>query len=136
MDLAQFNEQTKGKFTEYAFGQFVRQRRIELGISLKQLSAALDKTPPYISDIEKGKRYAPRSCMESMMNALSIPSSERQIFEDLAAASRGNNYEDINPYLSSSHVVREAIRKARDNDIPEDMWQEFIDDIEEYKKEI
>ena len=55
MDLAQFNEQTKGKFTEYAFGQFVRQRRIELGISLKQLSAALDKTPPYISDIEKGK---------------------------------------------------------------------------------
>ena len=107
---------------ERTFGRYVRQRREELGISVRGLAGELGKTPAYISDIEKGNRYAPMKFLDDLQRVLQISDDESLLFRDLASASRGNQYEDINPYLGKSQLARVALRKARDYEIPDSQW--------------
>ena len=41
------------------FGSFVRQKRMEQGLSLRGLAARLDLSPVYMSNIETGRKPAP-----------------------------------------------------------------------------
>ncbi|MFI3201613.1 MAG: helix-turn-helix transcriptional regulator, partial [Eubacteriales bacterium] len=41
------------------FGEFVKDRRASLGMSLRGLAGELGIAPSYLSDIEKGKRNPP-----------------------------------------------------------------------------
>ncbi len=43
----------------FGFGQFVQERRKRPGITLRGFAEQLDVAPAYMSDIEKGSRYAP-----------------------------------------------------------------------------
>ena len=52
---------TNTEIDRFSFGKFVRQRREELGMSVRTLASELELTPAYISDIEKGNRSAPKS---------------------------------------------------------------------------
>ena len=114
----------------FSFGQFVRQRREELGMSVRNLAAELELTPAYISDIEKGNRSAPKSKFDELRVLLVIPDDEATDFSDLASATRGYQYEDINPYLGKTQIARVALRKARDYNISADQWESFINQIE------
>ena len=51
-------------------------------------------------------------------------------FADLASATRGNQYEDINPYLGKQPLARVALRKARDYNISDDQWKSFIEQMQ------
>ena len=128
MNLTEFmNLETDNKaLDEKTFGRFIRQRREELGITVRGLASELELTPAYISDIEKGNRYAPTKFLDKLRETLMVPEAEKQTFEDLASASRGNQYEDINPYLGQSSLARVALRKARDIGISDSQWEEFI----------
>ena len=48
---------------EHTFGRFVRERRERLGKTVRGFAKELDITPAYLSDIEKGNRYAPKASM-------------------------------------------------------------------------
>ena len=119
---------------ERSFGRFVRQRREELGKSVRGFSQEIGITAVYLSDIERGNRYAPKAYLEALRTGLQIPEEDKCAFEDLASASRGFRYEDINPYLGMQPLARVALRKARDLNIPDEKWQEFIDGMDSSPK--
>lgn len=128
---------TNPEIDRFSFGQFVRQRREELGMSVRTLAGKLELTPAYISDIEKGNRSAPKSKFDELRILLLVSEEDATDFADLASATRGYQYEDINPYLGKTQIARVALRKARDCNIPYQQWQDFIDSMtpsEEDKK--
>lgn len=119
---------------ERSFGQFIRQRREELGKTVRGFAAELDITPAYLSDIEKGNRYAPKNYLDKLKEVLKISEDDEQEFEDLASVSRGSSFEDINCYLGKTRMARVALRRARDSQISDDEWEKFIKDIDKSSK--
>lgn len=45
-----------GKVPEEGSGELLRAERVRLGISIRKLAQALDLSPSYIDDMEKGRR--------------------------------------------------------------------------------
>lgn len=104
---------------KHTFGAFVRECRKERGYSVRSFAKLIGCSAAYLSDIEKGNRYAPKKYMNKIFEALGFLEEDRQDFEDLAAATRGFLYEDINSYLGQHPLARIAlfqpIRKIRWN---------------------
>lgn len=117
--------------TKDTFGEFIRDRRDALGYSVRKMAEMLGMTPVYLSDIEHGNRHAPKNYLDKLIVELKIDEDEVQDFYDLAAATRGFLYEDINPYLGQQPLARVALRKARDLNISDEQWIEFIEKISE-----
>lgn len=110
---------------KYTFGRFVRNRREELGKTVRSFAKELDITAAYLSDIEKGNRYAPKAKLEMMFNLLRIPADQKLAFMDLASLTRGE-FEDLNPYLGRSSAARLALRTAEEINLSDEKWLAFI----------
>lgn len=127
------------KIDEYTFGKYVRERRETLGKSVRGFAEELGMTAAYLSDIEKGNRYAPKKYLDKLMAAFEILEEDREIFEDLAAATRGYTYEDINPILGGQPLAREALRKFKEIDIPDEkcdeLWLSFMKEFDRIAEE-
>lgn len=118
---------------ERTFGQFVRTCREEKGLSVRGLAAQIGCSAAYLSDIEKGNRYAPKKYLDTIFEVLGLPEEDKQDFLDLAGASRGFLYEDINSFFGQQPLARVALRSAMKNNPSDEYWQSFIDGME--KKE-
>lgn len=116
---------------ERTFGIFLRQRREELGLTLRGLAGKLQVTAAYLSDIEKGNRRAPKNYMGVLGIALEISEDERLLFEDLANVTHKMACPDMEPYLRNKEIARVALRKARDRDISDEKWAEILRIIDE-----
>lgn len=116
---------------EYSFGTFVRERREAMDESVRSFAKKLGCSAAYLSDIEKGNRYAPKNYLDKLFELLKLPEEERQDFEDLAAATRGFLYADINPYLGQEPLARVALRLAMEKNVSSEYWEAFIRDMEQ-----
>ena len=112
-----------------SFGDFVKTQREKIGKTIRGLAVDLDMTPAYLSDIEKGNRYAPEKHLAKLAEAFQLKGEELNTFYDLAGKSRNNNFPDLTEYIGNTKLARVALRTARDAKIPESRWQEFIDEI-------
>ena len=117
---------SKGQST---FGGYIKVRREALGKSIRGLAQELDMTAAYLSDIEKGNRYAPEKHLTRMVELLHISGDDIDHFYELAGKSRNNIYPDLIEYIAKTAIARAALRRARDYNISESQWQEFIDMI-------
>ena len=69
--------------------------------------------------------------MEKIFEVLGLPEEDRQNFEDLASATRGFQYEDINQYFGQRPMARVAMRKAMENNWSDEKWIEFMEGMSE-----
>ena len=113
------------------FGYYVRERRLELGITLRSLAESLGISPAYLSDIEKGNRMAPLDHLESMAMLLAVEEDEEDFFIDLSGCSH-SNWPEINEYLSKTKGAREALRLARNMGMS---GEEFFEIVSQMAKE-
>jgi len=113
---------------------YVKTRREELGKSIRGLAVGLGIGPAYLNDIEKDNRSAPEKHLADMVKALQITGEAVDYFYDLAGKSRKDNFPDLTPYIGEKPIARMALRKARDLNIPDTKWQEFIDSLGDDKK--
>lgn len=111
------------------FGAFVRECREQKGLSVRAFAKILGCSAAYLSDIEKGNRYAPKKYLDKIFEALGLPEEDRQDFEDLAGATRGFLYEDINSYMGQQPLARVAMRTAMESNASDEDWQAFIDGL-------
>ena len=111
------------------FGAFVRECREEKGWSVRSFAKLLGCSAAYLSDIEKGNRYAPKKHLDKIFEVLGLPEEDRQDFEDLAGATRGFLYEDINLYMGKQPLARVAMRTAMESNASDEDWQSFIDGL-------
>ena len=113
-----------------SFGAFIRAKRESLGKSLRSVAADIDMAPAYLSDVEKGNRWPPVKYLETLAEVLRITSeAELSLFYDLAGEIREGSYPDLTEYIGKTDLARVALRKARDHNISDEKWQQFIDVI-------
>jgi transcriptional regulator with XRE-family HTH domain len=111
------------------FGDFIANRRVTMGITLRGMAMMLLITPGYLSDIEKGKRNPPeKPLLEKMARELKFNYQEKTILFDLAGIGRDEVPPDLPEYIKATDIVKGALRKAKDV-ATEDDWQQFIDKL-------
>lgn len=112
---------------QFKFGEFIQEHRKNLGITLRGLATQLTVTPAYMSDIEKGRRYAPDSKLEALASILKLTSAEREEMLDLAARTRVDQVSaDLSGYIMETDMARVALRRARDVQLDDDGWEKII----------
>lgn len=114
---------------EQTFGAFVRQKRMEQGLSLRRLAARLGLSPVYMSNIETDRKPAPsQENLDKLAEELHLSKADRELFLDLAAASHKMKVPaDLPEYIMERDIVRAALRTAKEVDATDAEWQEFID---------
>ncbi len=114
---------------EETFGKFIREKRLERGLTLRGLAARLDLSPVYMSNIETDRRAAPtQEHLDRLAAELSLSKAERERMLDLAAKSKTRQVSaDLPDYIMERDIVRAALRTAKEVDATDEEWQEFID---------
>lgn len=117
---------------ENSFGEYIRQRRMLAGLTLRAEAAHLGVTPAYLSDIERGNRLAPEKYLEGIKEFLQVPPEQEDRFYDLAGKSRGTNgYPDLNLYLAENTAARMVVRRAKKLGLDEAWWQQILDNMDD-----
>ena len=121
------------------FGQFLTEKRLHQDISLRGLAAELGVSAVYICDVEKDRKGAPRpEYLEKIAELLFLSTEEQNEMYDLAAASQEKGKAispDLPDYIMEKDVVRAALRTAKQYNIEDDEWLEFIEKIKKRSKE-
>ena len=94
------------------FGVYLKEKRLELGMSVRYFAALLEVSPAYISDIENGNRVAPSNYLNKMIEILKIDEKDLEFFYDLAGCSK-SNWPEINEYLGKTPNARKFLRLAK-----------------------
>lgn len=110
MKLQEFLQENTN-LNKYSFGEFIKQRRLELKLKRVTVAQMLNVTPGYIADIEKGNRHAPLSFLKQLEELLQIEADSIIDFEDLAYQSHETCSPDLIQYLIANKEARNALRK-------------------------
>ena len=112
------------------FGEFVKDKRQKLGITLRAFADELHIAPSYMSDIEKGKRNAPtQDILESMSQILKLNDDDKNTLFDLAASSKNEIAQDLTTYVGENPNVRVALRKAKELNLGDEEWVKIIEEM-------
>lgn len=124
---------------EHTFGKYVRERREALGESMRGFANKAEVSAAYVNDIEKGNRHASASYVNKLIELFGIPEEDQETFRDMAAATHGYSYSDINPVLGGNPLAREALRKFNAVRIPEEksdeLWISFMREYDRIAEE-
>jgi transcriptional regulator with XRE-family HTH domain len=88
-----------------ALGEFIRKKRDELDLSLRELARRLEITPPFLSDIELGKRYPSEGVLEKIAKGLGVP------LEDLEQLDFRESISDLKRLMERDPDVGVAFRR-------------------------
>ncbi len=112
------------------FGEFIKEKRQNKGITLRAFADMIEIAPAYMSDIEKSKRNAPtQEILEKMIKVLELSNEEANELFDLAASSKDAIAQDLKEYVSGNQNVRAALRKAKDLKLGDDEWIKIIEEM-------
>ena len=116
--------------TDITLGAFLRNRRERIGKTLRSFAAELGIAPPYLHDIEKDNRIPSNKLLPAFIKGLDLSQEDESLLYDLIGQKRQGVYPDLSSYIQNTELARVALRKARDRNIPDDMWLQIIDSIE------
>ena len=116
------------------FGEFLKDKRLQAHLTLREFARRLDRSAPYITDIEKNRRN-PFSTedLEKVADVLELSKEDRTLMYDLAGEKRNEIAPDIPDYIMQRGYVSAALRTARDLDADEADWQRFVDELKKRK---
>ena len=117
-----FNDIDSLTYDKYTFGKCIRRQREEMGISVRCLAKNLNISPVYLSDIERGNRYAPvkSNILNGLIEYLKIPEEQVASFYDMAYATKG--YSEYSKYLMENRNARDFLRRVMESDVSSLEW--------------
>ena len=115
--------------SDITFGEFLKNKRIECGKTLRGFATELGIAPAYLSDIEKGNRNPPEKYLEKIITLLNLTDEEKDTLYDLVSVDKKGVYLDITEYIENTDTVRVALRRARDKNISNDFWKDVLNKI-------
>ena len=92
------------------FGTYIRSLRLYRGFGLRELARQLGISAPYLCDLEKDKRGAPR--VDFVRNILKILDADSEIIYDLAGKSRNTIASDIEDLLIEKPEIVSLLRSV------------------------
>lgn len=132
-----FDNQEVTDYTIKTFGESLRQRREQLGISLRQMAKRVGMSAVYLSDIERGIRSAPSGInskidyMSALSRELKLNESQKKVFETMARLSYmrnlklSDNYFNDNPSALKFFII--AVVENWDNEKWEELYNLVVD---------
>jgi transcriptional regulator with XRE-family HTH domain len=108
-------------------GEFIRSKRDALDISLRELARKLEITPPFLSDIELGKRYPSEPVMAKLADFFRIPVDELKIFDHRESLSDLKRLLEQNSNLNVA--FRTAIEDVKDGKISSEQLAKRINPL-------
>lgn len=99
-------------------------------MTMKDVANRLDLSVSYLSDIEKGRRNPLElDKLQELSKILSLTQEEENQMMDLAGKERNEVSPDLSNYVVKNQVVTDALRTAKNVDISEQEWFDFIEKI-------
>ena len=123
---------------EKTFGAFIRDKRLNRNITLRQLVELLDLSPVHLSNIENDRRPAPKDeVLKRIIEELRLNKQEQEEMYELAAKSRDipTVPSDLPEYITGNELARVALRTAKDVDATDTEWLEFIEKLNARRKQ-
>lgn len=133
MDFGSVDIDSYDKFT---FGKCIRQQREENGMSLRSVASSIGISASYLSEIEKGYRYASVNNIDiiyRLLKILNIPEEQTEYVIDMAYSSHGCRKDIVN-YLSECEKARKFIRRACELELSDDDWDSLLEQLNEKNK--
>lgn len=116
------------------FGEYVKQRRESLRMTMREFAVKIPISPAYLCDIERGYRKPPEKYLEKMAEVLQIVDLEElNVFYDLAGVGKNGQHSDINTYIEGLPSARVALRTARDRHYTDEDWLKLVEIIKQNK---
>jgi len=109
-------------------GPYIRKRRDELDLSLREFAKKLDCSPAFISDIELGRRHPSDEVLAEMARVLKVK------VEDLRAMDVRAPIDDIKRITLNDPTFALAFRSVIDKKITADELLEFVKKREHEKR--
>lgn len=120
------------------FGVFLKEKRQQKNISLRELSDKANVAHTYIAKIENGSKPPPSDdVMIRLAKGLNLDDESSEIFFDLAAKCKRINDDknfylpaDISEYLLNEDNAKKLIRKASKLGNSNEFWNELLKQLE------
>ena len=117
-------------------GDFIAQKRIEKGITLRDMASRLGVTAPYLSDVEKDRRNPfDMDKLTLLASILQLAPEENAQMLDLVGKKRNSVAPDLPEYIMERDYVSAALRTARDLNAGEEEWLRFVEALKNERKE-
>jgi transcriptional regulator with XRE-family HTH domain len=116
--------------TTINFGEYLKKKREEKQISLRELARRLKLSAPFLSDVENNRR-APltEERLATLAHVLNLSETEEAEMYDIVGHQKGLLAPDLNPYVNDRPYVNTALRTARNLEADEDDWKMFIAEL-------
>lgn len=120
------------------FGVFLKEKRQQKNMSLRELSNKANITHTYIAKIENGSKPPPSDdVLLRLAKGLSLDNGSAEIFFDLAAKCKRLNDDknfylpaDVSEYLINIESAKSLIRKASKLGNSNEFWNELLKQFE------
>ena len=112
------------------FGEYLKHKREERQMSLRELARRLELSTPFLSDVENNRR-APltEERLATLADVLNLSKDDAAGMYDIVGRQKGLLAPDLNPYVTKRPYVNAALRTARNLEATEEDWQRFVDDL-------
>jgi len=116
--------------TTVTFGEYLKHKREEKQISLREVARTLGVSAPFLSDVENNRRGPlTEERLADLAKGLNLNEKEQAEMYDLVGKQKGLLAPDLNPYVTERPYVNAALRAARNLEANEEDWQRFVDDL-------
>ena len=129
-DYQAYKDNNIMKKTTVTFGEYLKHKREEKQISLREVARTLGVSAPFLSDVENNRR-APltEERLADLAKVLNLNEKEKAEMYDIVGKQKGLLAPDLNPYVTERPYVNAALRTARNLEANEEDWQRFVDDL-------
>ncbi|WP_422479703.1 helix-turn-helix domain-containing protein [Pleomorphochaeta sp. DL1XJH-081] len=118
------------KKTTVTFGEYLKHKREEKQISLREVARTLGVSAPFLSDVENNRRGPlTEERLADLAKVLNLNEKEQAEMYDIVGKQKGLLAPDLNPYVTERPYVNAALRAARNLEANEEDWQRFVDDL-------
>ena len=118
------------KKTTVTFGEYLKHKREEKQISLREVARTLGVSAPFLSDVENNRRGPlTEERLADLAKVLNSNEKEQAETYDIVGKQKGLLAPDLNPYVTERPYVNAALRTARNLEANEEDWQRFVDDL-------
>ena len=95
--------------TAMTLGEFIRQQRNDMKVSLRSFARQLDISPPFLSDIELDRRSPSGEVLERVAKSFKVPLEK---LEQLRGMEGRVDIHDLRTLIKRNPEIKFALRKA------------------------
>ena len=121
------------------FGEYLKEKRLERGVTTRGLAKDLAVSVSYISELESSVKMPPNSKEEKYNNLieriskyLKLSDEEYNTLRNLADSelgAKGYLSNDMTEYINNVPLAMTALRKAKDANLSETEWSKIIESM-------